>query len=145
MTNDPKPPTSVARYHSAEAWVARDIPPRPKRETPEIAIDRTPVTVRGEALQDVWWRGRQWAVTTFGIEALDGTYVIKADRLADNMAEHPWPTHMAGKRWCDVDEFATAWMIALLLHGHAVAAEPASLRATFARLPLRDVIPRWQR
>jgi hypothetical protein len=30
-----------------------------------------------------WWRGDMWAVTAFGIEALNGKYVIEKDRLRD--------------------------------------------------------------
>jgi hypothetical protein len=26
-----------------------------------------PVRVRGEQLSEIWWRGRQWAVTQYGI------------------------------------------------------------------------------
>ncbi len=47
----------------------------------------------GEPLHPILWHGRQWAVTTFGIEARDGTYAISKDRLDDPY----WPTHMAEK------------------------------------------------
>jgi hypothetical protein len=36
-----------------------------------------PVRCRGEELSSpIYWQGRQWAVTAFGIECRDGTYVI---------------------------------------------------------------------
>ena len=41
-------------------------------------MDNTPVPIRGDALPPLLWRGRQWAVTDYGIEALDGTYSLKA-------------------------------------------------------------------
>ncbi len=145
MIDDSSKPQLVSDYLSAAAWCDSAILARSNRDTPQIAIDRTPVAVRGEPPGDVWWRGRQWAVTADGIEALDGTYLIKADRLTDNLHDYPWPKHMAGKRWCDVDEFTTAWLIGLLLHGHAAAIDPAATRALFKCLPIRDVIPRWLR
>lgn len=83
-----------------------------------IALDHSVVTVRGEPLADIWWRGRQWAVTSYGIECLDGTYYIEKSRLTENMADYPWPRHLSEKEWCDSDEFATAFMVALVLHGY---------------------------
>jgi hypothetical protein len=38
-----------------------------------VEMDTTSVACRGEALREIWWRGRQWAVTSYGIECLDGT------------------------------------------------------------------------
>ena len=80
-------------------------------------MDRSPVHVRGEALDPIWWRGRQLAVTAFGLECLDGTYTIAANRLTENIEVFGWPAHMAGKIWIDNDDFATAWLVALALHG----------------------------
>lgn len=102
----------------------------------EIALDRTPVPVRGDALDPVWWRGRQWAVTSRGIEALDGTYIVDAARLTLGIDNHSWPEQMADKTWVDVDEFATAWMVALVLHGAAGKVKPARLLEVFSYLPL---------
>lgn len=33
---------------------------------------------QAENLDEIWWQGRQWAVTAYGIEARDGTYHIEA-------------------------------------------------------------------
>jgi hypothetical protein len=82
-----------------------------------IEMDTTPVKLRAETLDPIWWRGRQWAVTAFGIEKLDGTYTIAADRLRENVAEWPWTSQMAMKNWVDVPDFMTAWLVALALHG----------------------------
>jgi hypothetical protein len=38
-----------------------------------IIINDTPVRVRGDALTQIWWQGKQWAVTQYGIECRDGT------------------------------------------------------------------------
>lgn len=111
-----------------------NIPRREHRSTPCIYLSNDEVRVRGEALDEIWWRGRQWAVTAYGIEKLDGTYVAEAARLLDN-PEYPWPVHMAGKNWVDIDEFTTAWMIAIVLHGRGKDADPSSIREMFGQLP----------
>ena len=49
----------------------------------------------------MWWHGRQWAVTEYGIERLDGTYVIEAKWLTENIETYGWPGHMRGKDWVD--------------------------------------------
>jgi hypothetical protein len=111
----------------------QDIPPRPRRGVNRIETSREPVKVRGEALNEVWWRGKQWAVTAYGIEYLDGTYVAEASRLAEQ-PDYPWPMHMAEKTWVDIDDFTTAWMAALLLHGKADKVDPVAVREMFGRL-----------
>jgi hypothetical protein len=84
--------------------------PRPRRGVARIELSREPVRVRGEELDEVWWRGHQWAVTAHGIECLDGTYHLEARRLLEEHGEvYDWPEHMVGKVWVDIDEFATAW------------------------------------
>ena len=84
-----------------------------------IELSSAPVKVRGEALDEIWWRGKQWAVTSYGIECLDGTYFFTADRLLEDLPSgRSWAEHMAEKIWVDVDEFVTAWLVALVLHGH---------------------------
>lgn len=105
-----------------------------------IAIASDPVPLRGEALGEIWWRGRQWAVTSDGIERLDGTYVIERSRLVE-YPEESWPEHMAGKIWVDVPEFTTAWLVALLLHG-APSPAPSALFAIFARLEAATAVCR---
>jgi hypothetical protein len=87
-----------------------------------VAIDKTPVPLHGDPLDPIWWRGKQWAVTKHGIEALDGSYAIPARRLAEDLPGYSWVDHMAEKdEWVDIDEFATAWLIALQLHGVTVS------------------------
>ncbi len=124
---------------NSDTWRAFDfkrlesIPPRPRRGVERIEIDTEPVRVRGEALDEVWWRGKQWAVTAYGIERLDGTYVVEASELSGK-PDYLFPMHMATKIWVDVDEFTTAWMVAILLHGQASAVDPAKVRAMFGLL-----------
>jgi hypothetical protein len=72
-----------------------------------------PVRCRGEPLcEPIYWQGRQWAVTAFGIECRDGCYVIKKSRVWENEDRHGWIMHMAGKNWADLEDFAEALRIA---------------------------------
>ena len=52
--------------------------------------------------------GQQWAVTSFGIECRDGTYVIAKDRLWENEGVHSWYVHMCEKDRVDQADFAQA-------------------------------------
>jgi hypothetical protein len=120
--------------------ILRIFHPRRQRRVERIEISQEPVKVRGEELHEIWWRGKQWAVTAYGIECLDGCYHIKKDRLLEQLiGEHPypWPLHMAEKDWVDPDEFCTAWIIAILLHGYGRQKYAAPIRQSFARLPPR--------
>jgi hypothetical protein len=94
------------------------------RTRPEFRVDydQGQVKVRGEALHQVRWQGRQWAVTDYGIEARDGTYAIEKARLGEmHGTSWSWPQHMAEKGWPDVDDFVTAWLVALAVHGVKVS------------------------
>jgi hypothetical protein len=71
------------------------------------------VEVTGEALaRPVYWTGRQWAVTSHGIEARDGKYHIAGDRAWERMGDHGWVEHMAEKVWVDIEDFTEALRIA---------------------------------
>jgi hypothetical protein len=72
-----------------------------------------PVHCRGEGLSlPIYWQGRQWSVTPFGIECRDGTYVIQKTRLWENEERYGWVMHMFGKCWIDLPDFAEALRIA---------------------------------
>ncbi len=96
-----------------------------------IEYDTTPVWVQGEALDPVWWRGRQWAVTRHGLECLNGAYEIAADRLDENISRHGWPAQLAAKIWTDYPDFATAWLVAIAMHGTEV--DPTDVHAALER------------
>jgi hypothetical protein len=99
-----------------------------------IETDTTPIHVTGDALDTIWWRGKQWAVTEYGVEALNGTYSIAASRLTEDMKESGWPSHMAAKEWVNLPDFLTAWLVGLALHGHKTAgAHKAILQASKQR------------
>jgi len=80
-----------------EAWdlteAARDLsrPPGPQNSEP--------IRVCGDQLSWPFWQGRQWAVTSYGVECRDGTYCVEKDRLWENDEDHSWVHHMAEKGW----------------------------------------------
>lgn len=98
-----------------------------------IAIDRNPVVIRGEAPTEIWWRGKQWAVTEAGIEALDGTYFIDKARLLEDWKNWPWLRQLSDKNWVDSDDFATAFMVGLVLHGYSQA-DAATLKHHLSKM-----------
>ena len=109
-----------------------------------IQLATSQVNRRGEKLDPIRWRAKQWAVTDYGIEALDGTYYVEAHRLLEQPA-YPWPKHMAAKDWVDPDEFTTAWLVALVLHNQL---NPAKLAASLNALnlnPPRERVPNAHR
>jgi len=83
------------------------------------------VEVSGGRLDTIWWKGRQWAVTEYGIECLDGKYAIDKSRLLKDYPKYVWPQHMREKDWVDLHDFTTAWLVALLLHEGSIAARAA--------------------
>jgi hypothetical protein len=60
-------------------------------------------------------------VTEYGIEAVDGSYPIKKDVLLENLHDRSWLLQMGEKVWVDMNEFATAFMVALVMHGYSPA------------------------
>src|SRR5258705_13198314 len=53
----------------------------------------------GEALSKVLWLRPQWGGASFGIEARDGTYTIRKDRLLEGEREFGRGRHMSAKFW----------------------------------------------
>ena len=75
--------------------------------------------VSDDITKPVLWSGRQWAVTAEGLECWDGQYFITKERLLHFDPEHPdfeWPDQVCSKRWVDVDDFLTAWLVAIAMH-----------------------------
>jgi hypothetical protein len=63
-----------------------------------------PVAMAGEELaQPIFWVGRQWAVTSYGVECRDGTYAFEADRLGED-----WYAHVSRKIWVDAGDLREA-------------------------------------
>lgn len=62
----------------------------------------------GERLHPIIWKGRQWAVTTYGIECRNGLYHIQKHRIRESNNGHGWVDHMSEKTWVDIDDFKEA-------------------------------------
>jgi hypothetical protein len=105
------------KIFTGKELLAAPIPPRPSRGDDPIEYDSTPVRLRAEKLDRVLWQGRQWAVTDYGLECRDGTYCFEAARIAEHADTYGWPLHITQKNWADSDDFCTAWLVAIALHG----------------------------
>ena len=82
-------------------------------EEPPAYESKTEVIVTGDPLhQPVYWKGRQWAVTSYGIEARDGKYVIEGRRVWEDNDGHGWVEHMEEKTWVDLPDFVEALRLA---------------------------------
>ncbi|MEE7448990.1 hypothetical protein MRF4_14955 [Methylobacterium radiotolerans] len=68
----------------------------------------------GHDLTDpVHWQGRQWAVTGYGIEALDGMYHVPFAEIPDAEAERPdWLADLWNRYGTDRDDLAAALRVA---------------------------------
>jgi hypothetical protein len=73
--------------------------------------------LQGEPLSEpIYWEGRQWAVTSAGIEKRDGTYFVDAARLWEEENVHGWVMHMSEKNWIDLQDFVNALILARIIH-----------------------------
>ena len=102
-----------------------------------IKLNKRRVKNRGDPLGAIWWQGKR-AVTVHGLECRDGSYLIQADRLDElrdcsrsyRHDDRPdWFYDMADKEWVDLDDFATAFMVALVLHDRSLSFTSETLRA----------------
>ena len=89
---------------------------------------RNHVHCRGEALSDILWQGKQWAVTTYGLECRDGTYHVPVENFfgfvqapkggkkeKQDVMVH-WFRHLREKSWCDEDDIDHALQAMLVLY-----------------------------
>jgi hypothetical protein len=98
--------------------LAKNWTPPPIIHGPIVARDGSnSVRLCGGALDEIWWQGRQWAVTAYGIELRSGQYTINAKRLLDDLPGYSWIMQVGLKGWADVDDFATAFFVAVAMHG----------------------------
>ena len=83
----------------------------PANFVPEHVFDR-----QGQLLERaghvVHWRGRQWAVTDAGVEAVDGKYHIEASAIRCDREGRDWIEHMRHQYWVDCEDLAEALEIA---------------------------------
>lgn len=72
--------------------------------------------------EPVYHVGRQWAVTSYGIEEIGSDaghqpyYHIPGDDLSLEVGHDSWPGHMAEKTWVDVEDFVRAFKVAQKVH-----------------------------
>jgi hypothetical protein len=114
MTSD----AETGDHRTPQVITGKDLwkmPPPRERKAGPVCLGDEQVTVSGQALSEVWWAGRQWAVTEYGIERRDGGYAIERWRLDE--LEEGWIDHIGFKPWADPDDFATAFVLAKALHG----------------------------
>jgi hypothetical protein len=74
------------------------------------------VRSRGDRLSKILWKGRQWAVTTYGLEERAGQYHVQKNRLWKDESSFGWVKHMSEKGWVDLADFAEALRIARSVH-----------------------------
>lgn len=81
----------------------------------------------------VFWQGRQWCVTDYGIETIKrDRYYIEAERLGDltdgrDRDVRPGAErmrHTGGKTWVDIEDLAAAFAVALQVHAGKFPALP---------------------
>jgi hypothetical protein len=66
--------------------------------------------------RDIYWIGKQWAVTGYGVQACDqkqkGKFDIEASRLWEDSALQ----NLRGQKWLNIEDFAKALSIARSRH-----------------------------
>lgn len=66
-----------------------------------------------ELTEPVHWQGRQWAVTGYGIEALDGMYHVPFSDIPEPEAGRPeWLDDLWRRYGTDRDDLAAALLVA---------------------------------
>jgi hypothetical protein len=70
----------------------------------------------GNRLSKIYWQGRQWAATKYGVECRDGSYAIERTRLWEEEDQYGWILHMAEKDWVELEDFAEALRVARMFN-----------------------------
>lgn len=69
------------------------------------------------SLAEVLYQGKQWCVTTYGLEKRDGSYYIEAKELKkSHVYEFGWIKHMSLKADTDMEDFTAAYIMSLAIH-----------------------------
>jgi hypothetical protein len=80
--------------------------------------------LRGE----VWVLGSAWAVTSYGLEAIDGTCPLPKENLSDRTLVNAVRRLGLGP---ELSEFVSVFAIAMLLHGHCPVVDPMVVQRIF--------------
>jgi hypothetical protein len=62
--------------------------------------------------RDIYWVGRQWAVTGYGLQAVDQKQKGKFDIEASRLWEDDVPESVRAERWLNLDDFEKALAVA---------------------------------
>ena len=62
--------------------------------------------------RDIYWLGRQWAVTGFGIQAVDSKLEMQFDIETSRIWEDGLAASMISEPWFDPQDFQQALMVA---------------------------------
>ncbi len=80
-----------------------------------------------ELTEPVHWQGRQWAVTGYGIEALDGRYHVPFSDIPEaGDGRPPWLDDLCRRYGTDGNELAAALRVARTVRSKAKAAPSKS-------------------
>jgi len=71
--------------------------------------------------RDIYWLGRQWAVTGHGIQAVNKKLHMRYDIVASRIWEDGADEPMRGLAWFDAEDFAEALRVARRLSQEAPA------------------------
>ena len=91
------------------ALIARSL----QTDEPPAYVSTTEVRLLSEPLhKPQYWTGREWAVTSYGIEKCDGKYAIAKARIWDEDEGYGWVEHMEEKEGVDLPDFIEALRLA---------------------------------
>jgi hypothetical protein len=62
--------------------------------------------------RDIFWLGKQWAVTGYGVQAVNKKLDMKFDIEASRIWEEGLSEAMASESWLDAEDFAEALKVA---------------------------------
>jgi hypothetical protein len=76
--------------------------------------------------RDIYWLGRQWAVTGYGVQVVDKKFEMKFDVEADRIFEEGLAEPLRSQNWFDEDDFTMALGVARRrAREHTIAFRPA--------------------
>ena len=86
----------------------------------------------------VYWQGRQWAVTSYGIESLRTPNRVRISKrrlghVAHDMSSYVIVTDVLARQWLDVSDFWEAWEQSCLWHNESFSEVPLMRRNGLAR------------
>lgn len=86
----------------------------------------------------VYWQGRQWAVTSYGIESIGTPNRVRISRrhlghVAHDMSSYAIVPDVLAHQWLDVSDFWEAWEQSCLWHNECFSEVPLMRRHGLAR------------